>query len=205
VDKALDAIELLARDQGRQAWAILCAHHLARNIYPKDPFIPNNNQLSASKRLLKVAGEILELIEISERLGSYHNDAKDNSEDLDVKDITASVYGPLWEAMSAPAIVKEASMLLNARLRLNGFKPEDLIYGRVLDAGCGSGRFTLAMASYAESVVGIDFGDQGLQVGKTLLRELDVKTANIYLIPRIVLISSCQMEQHIIQQIRNLP
>ncbi|HEY0970475.1 MAG TPA: class I SAM-dependent methyltransferase [Gemmatimonadales bacterium] len=75
---------------------------------------------------------------------------------------TGQLYGEFWHHYD-DVLFTESVGLLERRWRANG-EPPDFFQGkRCLDAGCGGGRYTIAMASMgAASVVGMDVSESGL-------------------------------------------
>jgi ubiquinone/menaquinone biosynthesis C-methylase UbiE len=79
-----------------------------------------------------------------------------------VEEQTGKLFGDLWHRYD-DHLFKQSVELFGARWRANG-EPEDFFRGkRCLDAGCGGGRFSFAMAQMgAASVVGIDVSAEGV-------------------------------------------
>lgn len=79
-----------------------------------------------------------------------------------IEDRTGKLFGDLWHRYD-DQLFKQSVDLFGARWRTNG-EPEDFFRGkRCLDAGCGGGRFSFAMALMgAASVVGIDVSAEGI-------------------------------------------
>ncbi|MGI8632645.1 MAG: class I SAM-dependent methyltransferase [Solirubrobacterales bacterium] len=79
-----------------------------------------------------------------------------------VEQATGELFGDLWHRYD-DALFKESVDLFEARWRANG-EPSDHFQGkRCLDAGCGGGRYTFAMAAMgAAEAVGVDVGTAGL-------------------------------------------
>jgi ubiquinone/menaquinone biosynthesis C-methylase UbiE len=75
---------------------------------------------------------------------------------------TGQLFGDLWHRYD-DELFKQSVDLFGARWRANG-EPADFFQGkRCLDAGCGGGRFTFAMALMgASSVVGVDVSAEGI-------------------------------------------
>jgi SAM-dependent methyltransferase len=75
---------------------------------------------------------------------------------------TGDLYGKLWRAYDDPLFLQSVE-LFEKRLDLAGFDRERIIGKKCLDAGCGGGRNSIALAMIgAESVTGIDIGVVGL-------------------------------------------
>jgi ubiquinone/menaquinone biosynthesis C-methylase UbiE len=79
-----------------------------------------------------------------------------------IEERTGRLFGDLWAAYDDD-LFKQSVELFGARWRANG-EPEDFFTGkRCLDAGCGGGRFSFAMAHMgARSVVGVDVSASGI-------------------------------------------
>ena len=73
-------------------------------------------------------------------------------------------YLATHEFMKEPLPVTRANKLLNSRK----FDPVALFENKiVVDAGCGSGKFSVAIAKFgAKKVIGIDIGKKGLEFAK---------------------------------------
>jgi ubiquinone/menaquinone biosynthesis C-methylase UbiE len=75
---------------------------------------------------------------------------------------TGKLFGDLWHRYD-DELFKQSVNLFGARWRANG-EPGDFFHGkRCLDAGCGGGRYSFAMALMgASSVVGVDVSADGV-------------------------------------------
>ena len=79
-----------------------------------------------------------------------------------VEEQTGQLFGDLWHRYD-DHLFKQSVELFGARWRANG-EPEDFFRGKhCLDAGCGGGRFSFAMAQMgAASVRGVDVSAEGI-------------------------------------------
>lgn len=94
----------------------------------------------------------------------------------DVKDETAGLYGRLWSRFELDRQMEFCTKALQARIEQNGFPLASLKGKRVIDIGCGSGRFSCALALLEpDQVVAVDWGDQGLAIGASLADQLGLK------------------------------
>ncbi|MEJ7784300.1 MAG: class I SAM-dependent methyltransferase [Solirubrobacteraceae bacterium] len=79
-----------------------------------------------------------------------------------VERATAQLFGDLWSRYD-DRLFKESVELFECRWRENGEPPDHFQGKRCLDAGCGGGRYSFAMAQMgAAEVVGVDVGEEGL-------------------------------------------
>ncbi len=168
VSKALDMLENSTLTNPFVTVAM--AHHLFRNLYPNDPYIQNNNHLGHAERISKAVNEVIKILTVSQELGSYPLVPIQSQETQeDVKELTGLVYKDLWLSFDKVFIVDQAKEILQSRFSANSFSLADLAKGDVLDAGCGSGRFTLALSEFAQTIVGVDYGVDGMSFGKSFI------------------------------------
>lgn len=90
---------------------------------------------------------------------------------------TGELYGEFWHHYD-DQLFKDSVELFERRWRANG-EPADFFRGkRCLDAGCGGGRYTIAMALMgAESVTGMDVSPTGLADARR--RAADLRVGNV--------------------------
>jgi len=183
MDRFMAACE--ANWERHPALVVVLMHELFRNLYPTDPYIPRPRG-QEDRHPLDVCAEVLDravvVLEQFQGLGAYVQDfaawrREPAAEEL--KEATGKVYGALWNEFPAD-IADEATAMLRTRLAGNGVDPARFAGKRVLDAGCGSGRYSIALSRLgAGEVVGVDFGDAGLAFGNRLIADLGV--ANVTL------------------------
>ena len=146
---------------------VLILHEYTRILYSIDPYIDfkiKNPKLRIDTKLK----ELIDFSKLSLLLGSYNrkNNKKfyfkfTNKVSNDLKNKTGNVYGPLWKRFKR-INNHEALRLLKNRVPKKIFKNK-----KVLDAGCGGGRYSYAIYKIgAKSVIGLDYGDIGLKVAK---------------------------------------
>lgn len=77
---------------------------------------------------------------------------------------TGEHYGRLFEAFSADAYFGEAARLLQVRFERNDVSAERVEGAKALDAGCGGGRYSVALRTLgAASVTGVDASAVGVE------------------------------------------
>ena len=101
------------------------------------------------------------------------DDADDD--DDDVRDVTATHYGRLWGGFSPAHYFDEATALLRARFERNDVDLSRASRQRVLDAGCGGGRYAVALRrlGFAE-VVGVDWSAEGIEVANARVADAGI-------------------------------
>ena len=81
-----------------------------------------------------------------------------------VEKTTGEHYGRLFREFDAQSFAAEPARLLRERLTRNNVKLPDLATARVLDAGCGGGRYSVAWHLLgAKEVVGVDLSEPGIE------------------------------------------
>jgi len=81
----------------------------------------------------------------------------------DVKEETGAHYGSLFREFAPKQYYGEATELLRLRFERNGFDKSFPSGKRALDAGCGGGRYTVALKHLGfDEVVGVDYSDIGI-------------------------------------------
>lgn len=80
-----------------------------------------------------------------------------------VEQITGEHYGRLFREFDAKSFAAEPALLLRERLSRNNVSLPELSSSRVLDAGCGGGRYSVAWHLLgAREVVGVDLSEPGI-------------------------------------------
>ena len=81
---------------------------------------------------------------------------------MSIEKNTGELFGPLWEKLSDQQY-QESVDLFTKRAIANSFDLDWLRGKRVLDAGCGSGRYSVALAMHgASEIIAIDVSESGL-------------------------------------------
>jgi ubiquinone/menaquinone biosynthesis C-methylase UbiE len=149
-----------AKISGGAVWPVKIAlatrlfhQHLDLFAADADPVPAISASLAASSRILENAG-----VGVPRLAPEAVSPASD----------IGAIYGDAWTQYPDELYFEESRERLRDRLERNGVEPARLFGGRrVLDAGCGGGNYTLAMAGFgADEVIGIDVGEEGLAVAR---------------------------------------
>ena len=125
---------------------VMILHDLARNLYPTDPYIPFANNIHRLDYLYATIPEYINTLATFKKFGGYQHVTKTYmTTDQEVKKKTGKVYGKLWNKYSGD-MINEAVSFIKERFENNHFKIDNLKDKVILDAGCGSGRFSCALA-----------------------------------------------------------
>lgn len=78
------------------------------------------------------------------------------------------VFGEVYSQLPDEVYFEESYEVLRARLESNGISPDELFRDKVvLDAGCGGGKFSAAMARLgARKVIGVDISEKSLEFAR---------------------------------------
>lgn len=151
---------------------VISMHELFRNLYPHDPYI--KTEKDNYKRIFQTVKNLEYFVKSACLLGSYKNSL------LNTKFDTQDLFGKLWverlnkKKLDSSAVLEE--MLNRSGFNLNSFKNK-----KILDIGCGSGRFTIAFAKLgAKLSVGVDLGDEGLKIAKSIAKQNKIKNIRFY-------------------------
>ncbi len=147
---------------------VMLLHEYFRNIWANDPFIAKRYAANRLDNITRCLTHCIAALDALAPLGSYYPQAA--SLPQGTKKDAPGVYGPLWEKLNTDYVKQESAMVLKNLFKENGQDAKKMIRGkRVLDMGCGSGRFTLGFVPLgASEIIGIDLGEQGIAVGKKI-------------------------------------
>jgi len=152
-------LELVER--GMPYMAVLLCHELFRFLYPVEPYAgfvndrdPVADAETRIQRLLDVGRSCLSAVT------PYPLNFTDSGAEWRVAGelarTTSNLYSELWTDFDKTTLTEEATRLVSARIPRSVI--DERIKGRrVLDMGCGSGRYTLALAQLgAAPAIGLD-------------------------------------------------
>lgn len=155
------------------SWGVIISlHEVFRHLYPTEPYITAYKVrdeekpefilrlLSSQVSFYRVVAQGVTPYEIVQVSGSG-----ERIEDIEVE--TGNLYSDFWRKLPMKAMVTEARGLIEKRIGMVDFQGKT-----ALDLGCGSGRYTIALALLGcKSVIGYDIGDASLSVGRTTAKE----------------------------------
>src|SRR2546422_7723519 len=97
----------------------------------------------------------------------------------DLKEVTGQYYGRLFQSFSSTSYWDEPARLLRLRLERNEIPISGLQGKRVLDAGCGGGRYTVAWRLVgAKPVTGFDISATGISDAKRRVDQAGIDDVN---------------------------
>ena len=187
--KKFDAFITMAKLRARKNPLIvtMLMHEYFRNIYPADPCIPKRFSSNHLQNIIICLDRCIQTFKQTDYIGTYFDQKRKlpdiYKDSINPKDhgigFTQKVYGRLWKKLTAEYICCESTEVLKRTFLSNGFDPKYLRGKKVMDMGCGSGRFTIAFAKLgAAHVVGVDLGQEGIKIGKRMVRELKLRNVD---------------------------
>lgn len=151
--------------------------HSEKYIFSKD-----KNPVPEVMRLIDIFKDIFKrLIILSSREGySQNKGMKDisrmNMSKEEIGDITKQVYGDLWKGFSKEKFHNETLKSLTDRLKRNNIDITWFKGKTCLDAGCGGGRYTVALSGLGtKKVIGIDISEEALSDARKRIKALNIK------------------------------
>tara|TARA_B100000965_G_scaffold150488_1_gene125094 strand:+ start:1347 stop:2372 length:1026 start_codon:yes stop_codon:yes gene_type:complete len=151
---------------------VLLMHEYFRNIYPADLIIKKRYNKDPIKNFDITISKLEIILETFLGINTYKNL---NTKLARVN--TQKLFGDLWESRYEDFSLDQKNFLKRLLKKMN-FNIRNFKDKKVLDMGCGSGRFTIAFARLGpKKVYGVDLGDQGLKVGRKLCKKFKLKNA----------------------------
>lgn len=152
---------------------VIAMHELFRNLYNHDPYIKAKPILGYN-RIEKTVENLITFVNCSCKLGTY----KQNFSHIDYD--TQDLFGKLWGERDKEKKLNSKAVLVDLLKRL-GLNLNFIKNKKVLDIGCGSGRFTNAFGTLgAKLSVGVDLGSEGLRLAKLFAKNNKIKNIKFY-------------------------
>lgn len=133
----------------------------AKDTDPIPEFVEHIKNATAFLKATKNAGICLNLFPANATSGELSN--------KEFEDEVSGLFSDVWVDMSDDIYFDETYNFTKIRLEKNNVDPHAFFGNKViLDAGCGSGKFSAAIANFgAKKVIGVDLGKKGLEFAKT--------------------------------------
>lgn len=145
-------------DNGQAYLAVILCHELYRFTYPVEPyasFVHDNPVVFINRKirqLLKLADQFSSVIAPYSFSLAITADKKEQLEKE-----TSDLYSGLWKEFERKTLTDESVRLLKNRLPDSVIK-KNIRNSKILDMGCGSGRYSIALAALgAKEVTGVDY------------------------------------------------
>jgi SAM-dependent methyltransferase len=151
-----------ARQLGATCWASLARASCVPFVFDgmEKAFAGATDPLPAIRRLF---GDLLPFFSGAIRSGIHRIGTTMPRSSSEIAKITGDHYGNLFSGFSTASFFDETVGLLRTRLERNDISLYRIAGQRVLDAGCGGGRYTVAWRQLgAAEAVGVDFSSTGV-------------------------------------------
>lgn len=158
--------------QGGAYIVIIANHELFRFLYPFEPYLRFRNRfplifiLDKIKALNKLLNSCSKTIKFYDSGGGYFDEQVKSGERLESK--TSKLYTELWRKFGKGTMLQESIMLIKKRI------PQEVINNHiknkiVMDMGCGSGRYSLALSGLgAKKVYALDLSERSYEPAKAI-------------------------------------
>lgn len=154
---------------------VILMHDYFRNMYPNDPFITKRYAAGHIDNILESLTHAINTLKLTSEMGSYFPEVT-SMKGLRSPDEAHDVYAKLWLKLSEQYVDEESGEVLRKLFENNGQSVDLFREKKVLDLGCGSGRFTLGFEPLgAAEVTGLDLGKAGIQIGNALAQKKGLK------------------------------
>lgn len=165
--------EDLVKD-GRPYLSVVLCHELSRFLYPAEPYLSFKHSQPVHFMKKKIR-ELIEWAEFSGKaVGRYPaafplNGRWAGGEGLEKR--TSDLYSELWQDFDEETLWRESLNLLRSKLPAEVIRSA-VVNKRVLDMGCGSGRYAIALARLgAREVLAVDFQRKSFAKAQSVSRK----------------------------------
>lgn len=164
--------------RGQPYLAVILCHELYRYLYPVEPYA----NFTHDNPVFFITAHISKLLELADTFPEIVSpylmsmDTPSNA-DLSLEKETSDLYSGLWAGFTRETLTEESLKLVKNRI------PERIVRSsikdaKVLDMGCGSGRYSIALSVLgAKSVTGVDYQAKAFKAAEKYCTQnsLDVK------------------------------
>jgi ubiquinone/menaquinone biosynthesis C-methylase UbiE len=155
--------------QDRSSWALQMFTTLNLFLWHLDGFKSEENPAPAFTKVFNDAAAMLENARRPSFLaGLYPVEGAPPLNDAAFEAQVSGLFSDVWVSMTDDVYFDQSYEFTKARFEKNGYDPEAVFGGKVcVDAGCGSGKFSAALARFgAAKVIGLDIGEKGLDFAR---------------------------------------
>lgn len=149
----------------RSSWPVLMFTTLNVFLWHLEGFAGEEDPVPAFAKVFNDAAAMLEAANQASFLANMYpfagaREVNDEAFEAEV----SGLFSDVWVQMTDDIYFEQSYQFTKERFEKNGFDPEKVFGGKVcLDAGCGSGKFSAALARFgAAKVIGMDIGEKGL-------------------------------------------
>jgi len=145
-------------------------------LWHLDAFERDDDPVPLFINKMNAATKLLRLIQESKFGGNYFPLTTDIKQDEnEFESHVSGLFSDIWLDMTDDIYFDQSYEFTKERFLKNGIDPNDFFNKKiVLDAGCGGGKFSTAIAKFgASKVIGLDIGKEGLEFAKMQAKKVD--------------------------------
>lgn len=187
IDRFIDECRVSTR-AGQAYLAVILCHEYFRFLFPYEPYAKFTQRDPLRFTMKRLAELTRTAREWRKNVAAYAPiTAAAAAQNASLESRTSGLYSSLWQRFDEATLWKESLGLVKKRI------PDEVIRRairgkRVLDMGCGSGRFTVALARLgARQVVGTDLDRKSYEAARRLCRKrklpVTFREANFHRLP----------------------
>jgi ubiquinone/menaquinone biosynthesis C-methylase UbiE len=159
---------------------VILMHEYFRNMYPTDPYINTRYSEDILTNINLCLKNNIQILDAFEKVGSYN--AEINLQNTSPKnDISrmSNLFGALWQKRFESNVLN-SKKVINDLFAANKLNLSKIIKDKhVVDIGCGSGRFSIALSQLgAKQVTAVDINPQGIALGRKFAKESKINNVS---------------------------
>ena len=171
------------------ALIVILMHEYFRNLYPNDPYIKEHYSDDPLSNIYLCLQNNIAAIKVFEKIGAYYPETSSLAFNKDIKndiESMSNLFGSLWQKRFDEKVLN-SEKVINDLFNANNLDLKELIKNKnVIDIGCGSGRFAMALSKMgAKKVTAVDINPQGIEIAKKFAKDSNI--SNIEFIEHNVL------------------
>jgi len=158
---------------------VILMHEYFRNMYPNDPYIATRYSEDTLTNIYLCLKNNIQILDAFNKLGTYS--VNKNTARQFIKEPESNIsrmsdlFGALWQKRFDSKVL-DSKKVINELFSDNNLNLSEIIKNKnVIDIGCGSGRFAIALSQLgAKKVTAIDINPQGIELGRRFSKELNI-------------------------------
>ena len=171
------------------ALVVILMHEYFRSLYPNDPYIKQKYSDDPLSNIYLCLENNIDAICVFEKIGAYFPDISSLDLNNNTKDDIQSMsnlFGSLWQKRFDEKVLSSEKVISDL-FEANNLDLKKLVKNKnIIDIGCGSGRFSVALSKLgAKKVTAVDINKQGLEIAKKFIKDSNI--SNIEFIEHNVL------------------
>ena len=158
----------------RSAWPVRMYASLNLFLWHLDAFARDDDPVPLFAHAFNDAAQLLEAARGAVDARHFPADDMPPADDGAFEAHVSGLFSDVWVGMSDEIYFDQSYEFTRERFEKNGLSAEEFFGGKtVLDAGCGGGKFSAAIARFgAAKVIGLDIGEKGLAFAREQARKV---------------------------------